>query len=92
MPVLKKIGAVFRREIIKIRINARTFAARNPAFLLAVGYILILMHTARPVLDPVPGADMHRPLTVKAVVTSLPEKSSYGYLLTLKPVSLSQQG
>lgn len=92
MPVLKKPGAVFRGEIIKIRISARTFAARNPAFLLAAGLILILMHTARPVLNPIPGADMHRPFTVKAVITSLPEKSSYGYLLTLKPVSLSQQG
>jgi competence protein ComEC len=90
--ILKKTGRTFRWGILKSRINIRTFITRNPAFSLASLFILAILFKGIPDLEPVTGANMDRPFDVRAVITSLPEKSPYGYLLTLKPVSLSQQG
>ncbi len=83
---------VFLGVIIKWRARAWKSASGNPAFLLASGLILAICLTAGPELEPGPEADMNKPFDVKASVVSLPEKSSYGYQVTLKPISIIQDG
>ena len=81
-----------RGVIMKCRARAWKFASVNPAFLLASGLILAICLTTGPMLEPGPEADMNKPFDLKASVISLPEKSSYGYQLTLKPISIIQDG
>ena len=62
----------------------------NPAFILACGIITLITCVFQPELHPVEQASMDRPFQVRGTIQGLPEKSEYGYRLTLSPVFLSQ--
>lgn len=83
---------MFFRKILELRYRARRFAALNPAFLLASAAVLILGITQVPDMEDIAGADMEKPFAIKAVITSLPQKSAHGYQFRLKPLAMSQNG
>ncbi len=83
---------VLRGLIVKSQGWAWRFVSLNPAFIMASGLIVAIFLTYTPEPEPEPEADMDKAFSVKALVISLPEKTPYGYQLTLKPISLRQEG
>ena len=92
MPVRNELRVAYYRKILEFTNRGRRFITFNPAFILASAAAMILGMTQQPCLENITGTDMEKPFEIKAAITSLPQKSAYGYQFTLKPLSLSQNG